>query len=231
MKPNTKIARLKKQLKELASQLNQAQEENRASQATAATLQDSLDKQTETSRRLRAENEELKASQLNTTEADARHDADKKIESLARDVAAFRQARADVLQFVLNTFVVAPGAAADTMVEDNPVTIVETTKKQLQWCELARDHTRSAQQTVTKQLRKIQGGYMTLVRQAKQNAKLQADLQKLVDAARRWAAWKDVQIAALEYDYARADAAVEEWQDRHVRYVQAVMDTLNNQNF
>jgi polyhydroxyalkanoate synthesis regulator phasin len=115
---------------------------------------------------------------------------------------------------VQQTFVVAPGAAADTIVEDNLVTIIEATKKQLQWCELARDHMRNAHQTASKQ-----------------NAKLQAILQKLGVAARRWAAWQDEQIAALEYDYARADAAVEEWQDRHVQYVQFVMETLRNENF
>jgi hypothetical protein len=83
MKLNIKITRLKKQLKELASQLNQAHVDRQASEATAASPQDSLDEQTETSRRLQTENDKLKASQLYTTEADARHDADKrKIESL-----------------------------------------------------------------------------------------------------------------------------------------------------
>jgi chromosome segregation ATPase len=266
MKPNSKIALLKKQLKELASELDQTRAENQASQALAVSLQESLHEEQRTSKRLQAECDELKAvhteGQEKPVDAGTQHKADKiKIESLTQDVAVLRQARADLLQFVHDTFVVAPGMAADAFV-DNSTEIAETTKKQLQWCELARDHMNSAHRTVSRQLRRSQGGVYWLVA----HAEVQTDLQRQivagrVEIARRGelnaaleediaaleeyitarvddivALEEDVtaceyDIIALEQGYARADAAVQEWQDRHVRYVQSVMDTLGNQNF
>jgi predicted RNase H-like nuclease (RuvC/YqgF family) len=241
MKPNSKIARLKKQLKELASELDQARADKQASEATAASLQTSLDEQTETSRRLQAENEELKASQLNTTGGPEQKSADAdKIESLTRDVAVLRQVRTDLLKFLRDTFVVAPGEAADDFDKsinafDNSAEIVDDTTEQLWWCEWARDHMRYAHSVVCWELgesrdivywlqknlqRQIVAGRVEIARQGRLNAALENDIAAL-----------EYDIAALEYHYARADAAVEEWQDRHVRYVQFVMETLRNENF
>jgi chromosome segregation ATPase len=287
MKPNSKIARLKRQLKELASKLDQTRKENQESQALAVSLKESLHEEQRISKRLQTECDELKAvhaeGQEKPVDADTQRKADKtKIESLTQDVAVLHQARADLLQFVHDTFVVAPGMAADAFV-DNSTDIVEATRKQLQWCELARDHMNSAHRTVSRQLRRSQGGVYWLVA----HAEVQADLQRQIVAGRVEIARRgelvtalednleareeeiatledetatleednaaleqfitarlgdiaaleqnvtarEYDIVALEQDYARADAAVQEWQDRHVRYVQSVMDTFDNQNF
>jgi chromosome segregation ATPase len=198
MEPNTKIARLEKQLKELASELEQTRKENQASQALAVSLQESLNEEQKTSKRLQAECDELKAVHTGCQDAGTQHKADKtKIESLTQDVAVLRQTRTDLLQFMKDTFVVAPGMAADAFV-DNSTEIVEATRKQLQWCELARDHMNSAHRTVSRQLRRSQGGVYWLVA----HAEVQADLQRQIVAGRVEIARRGELNAALEEDLA-----------------------------
>jgi predicted RNase H-like nuclease (RuvC/YqgF family) len=252
MKPNSKIALLKKQLKELASELDQARADKEASEARTASLQESLDEEQRTSKRLQDECNELKASQLNTGGPQQKSaDADK-IESLTRDVAVLRQIRTDLLKFLRDTFVVAPGEAADAFDDksadafDNSAEIAEDTKEQLWWCEWVRDHMRDAHNAVCWELRESRGVVYWLIAHLKWRESLNMQVADGVKIARRAelnAALEEIaaldgniaalenDIAALEYHYARADAAVEQWQDRHVRYVQFVMETLRNENF
>jgi DNA repair exonuclease SbcCD ATPase subunit len=204
MEPNTKIARLEKQLKELASELEQTRKENQASQALAVSLQESLHKEQRTSKHLQAKCDELKAVYTRCQDAGTQHKADKiKIKSLTQDIAVLRQARVDLLRFVHDTFVVAPGMAADAFV-DNSTEIVEATKKQLQWCEIARDHMNSAHRTVSRQLRRSQGGVYWLVA----HAEVQADLQRQIVAGRVEIARQGELNAALEENLAAREEEI-----------------------
>jgi hypothetical protein len=204
--------------------------DKQASKATAASLQ------TETSRRLQTENEELKASQLNTTGGPEHKSADAdKIESLTRDVAVLRQVRTDLLKFLRDTFVVAPGEATDDLNKlidafNNLAEIVDNTTEQLWWCEWAREHMRDAYSVVCWELGESRDIVYWLIAHLKWRKSLNMQVVAELNAALEEIAARENDIAALEYHYARADAAVEEWQDRHVRYVQFVMETLRNEN-
>jgi chromosome segregation ATPase len=190
------------QLNELAIQ---AHDDKRASKATAASLQDSLDKQTETSRRLRAENEELKASQLETI---------KELEETSVDAANLEQARADLLQFMY-TALARPGTTTEQFLDDR-ASIVERTKQHLVVLEYAWDKTERMHKAVSNQLVEEQADVGRLLAAAKQRGEarqeymgIAATLREQLTTADDLLTGRDNHIATITADVAARNARIE----------------------
>jgi hypothetical protein len=177
----------------------EAHDDKRASKATAASLETSLEEQTETSRRLQAENEELKASQLETS----------------ADITNLEQARADLLQFMYNAFLLVPGAA-EAFLDDDKASIVELTKQRLELCEYARDKMDRARKIISNQLREAQANVEILVAdtrllsEAHENqARVAATLREQLTTANDLLTGRDNHITVLTADVAARNARIE----------------------
>jgi chromosome segregation ATPase len=189
------------QLNELAIQ---AHDDKQTSKATAASLQTSLEEQTETSRRLRAENDELEASQLETVE---------ELEEMSVDVTNLEHARAD-LQFMY-TAIVRPGTTTEQFLDDR-ASIVESTKHHLDVLKYAWDMTERMRIAVSNQLAKEQADVQRLLDSARQRSEarreymeIAASLREQLTTANDLLTGRDNHITTLTADVAARNARIE----------------------
>jgi predicted nuclease with TOPRIM domain len=190
------------QLNELAIQ---AHDDKQTSKATAASLQTSLEEQTETSRRLRAENDELEASQLETVE---------ELEEMSVDVTNLEHARADLLQFMY-TAIVRPGTTTEQFLDDR-ASIVESTKHHLDVLKYAWDMTERMRIAVSNQLAKEQADVQRLLDSARQRSEarreymeIAASLREQLTTANDLLTGRDNHITTLTADVAARNARIE----------------------
>jgi chromosome segregation ATPase len=193
----------------LAARVNElaieAHDDRQSSKATAATLQDSLDRQTETSRRLQTAYDELEASQLETVE---------ELEEMSVDVTNLEQARAHLLQFMY-TAIARPGTTIEEFVGER-ASIVERTKHHLRVLEYAWDKTERMHKAVSNQLVKEQADVGRLLAAAEQRGEacqeymgIAATLREQLTAADDLLTGRDNHIATLTADVAARNARIE----------------------